>query len=85
MTRGLALLVAVTAALISGLVATVYLATADARPPLPDALTPALEAERRVEHIYVVHVLSEGGEVRGPWICEEANVGTAPAVRRAGR
>lgn len=53
------------------------------RPLSPDALTPALEAERRV--LYLVNEV--GAELGDPrvCVCEPASVGTAPAVRRAGR
>lgn len=46
-----------------------------------DAAAPS--SETRTEHIYIVHELTEGGESRGPWICEQANVGTVPQMRRA--
>lgn len=48
------------------------------RPPVPDALTPSIAAERKAQHIYLVHALTSAGESRGPWVCEEANVGEVP-------
>lgn len=44
------------------------------RPPVPDPMPAAVEAERRVEHVYLIHALTAAG-TEGPWICEQANVG----------
>jgi hypothetical protein len=46
-----------------------------ARPPIPNVAAQAEAVEKRTEHVYLIHVLTAGGEPSGPWICEQANVG----------
>lgn len=54
--------------------------TASQRPPFPDPMPAAVEAERRVEHVYLIHTLTAAG-TEGPWICEQANAGVHPLPR----
>lgn len=50
------------------------------RPPVPDPMPAAVEAERRVQHVYLIHALTAAG-TEGPWICEQANVGRSKPGR----
>jgi len=45
------------------------------RPPIPPVVTQVEAAQKRTEHVYLIHALTAAGEPAGPWICEQANVG----------
>jgi len=64
---------------VAGIVAAGWAASRrDPRPPLPDPMAEVRVVER---HLYILHGLTDEG-VAGPWVCEPANIGEGPKVRR---